>query len=178
VRPGGTLLAEFLAVVWQVESDGRLGLPIIEKAPQPRQLKSASIVFANWTVSHDRLRFRFTGDFRRRHLMGTLSGAPCGYGTQIARRFVIGKRSALLNSPFIGEQEIEMATFAGEVFWRGDDGSECRLRSTELGWEVELLDRGQATVQRERVRSALKARQLAKNRETNELPSANAVVAR
>jgi hypothetical protein len=55
-----------------------------------------------------------------------------------------------------------MATFAGEVFWRGDDGSECRLRSTELGWEVELLDRGQATVQRERVRSALKARQLAK----------------
>ena len=47
------------------------------------------------------------------------------------------------------------------IFWHSDDGLKCRLRSTDQGWQVELIDRSGAVIKSERVRSGEDAERIA-----------------
>lgn len=47
------------------------------------------------------------------------------------------------------------------VFWRGADGHECVLRSTDLGWEVAVVDDDGRSLKRELVSGAGRASQVA-----------------
>ena len=58
------------------------------------------------------------------------------------------------------------------IFWQGDDGLKCRLRSTDQGWQVELIDQGAAVIKSERVRSGEDAERIAMEwRRRSESPS-------
>jgi len=47
------------------------------------------------------------------------------------------------------------------VFWHSDDGLKCRLRSTDQGWQVELIGLNAAVIKSERVRSSTDAERIA-----------------
>ena len=54
-----------------------------------------------------------------------------------------------------------MPEVAVRIFWRSDDGHTCRLRSTDQGWQVELINRSAAVIKSERVRSGKDAEHIA-----------------
>jgi hypothetical protein len=47
------------------------------------------------------------------------------------------------------------------VFWRGADGKECVLRSTDQGWEVAVVAEDGQPVKKERVSGSRNARMIA-----------------
>ena len=58
-----------------------------------------------------------------------------------------------------------------EVFWRGDAGTMCVLRSTERGWEVAVIAKDGHPLKRERVTAAQNARLIADRWRRAEQPS-------
>lgn len=56
-----------------------------------------------------------------------------------------------------------MPKVAVRVFWQSDDGDQCRLRSTDLGWQVELISRNAAVIKSERVKSSRHAERIARD---------------
>ena len=54
-----------------------------------------------------------------------------------------------------------MPKVAVRIFWHSADGLKCRLRSTDQGWQVELINRSAAVIKSERVRSGKDAERIA-----------------
>jgi hypothetical protein len=56
-----------------------------------------------------------------------------------------------------------MPKVAVRIFWHSDDGLKCQLRSTDQGWQVELMRANAAVIKTERVRSSADAERIARD---------------